>query len=121
MIDAILRYSADCPYVFPNRPPTRPIDNIAFHWDRIRNDAGLPGLRFHYLRHTWASVAAMNEVDMVMVDKLLGHALVETTARYVHLSDQSVAQTADRMSARLDAALAGKGREQEAGSHHASG
>ena len=68
---AIPRYSADCPYLFPNRPPTRPINNIAFHWDRIRNEAGLPGVRLHDLRHTWASVAAMNGVDMVTVAKLL--------------------------------------------------
>ena len=65
VIDAIPHYNADCPYVFPNRPPTRRIDNIAFHWDRIRSEAGLPGLRLHDLRHSWASVAAMNGVDMV--------------------------------------------------------
>ena len=49
---------------------------------RIRNEAGLPGLRIHDLRHNWASVAAMNGVDMVTVAKLLGHALIETNERY---------------------------------------
>ena len=44
VIDAIPRYGEDCPYLFPARPPTRPVDNIAFHWDRIREEAGLPGL-----------------------------------------------------------------------------
>ena len=119
VIDAIPRYSADCPYVFPNRPPTRPIDNIAFHWDRIRNEAGLPGLRLHDLRHSWASVAAMNGVDMVTVAKLLGHALVETTERYTHLSDQSVSDAADRVSNRIHAALAGRGAEHDGGNDHA--
>ena len=33
------------------------------------------------LRHSWASIAAMNGVDMVTIAKLLGHALVETTER----------------------------------------
>ena len=42
VIDAIPRYSADCPHLFPNRPPTRPIDNIAFHWDRIGNEQVCP-------------------------------------------------------------------------------
>ena len=42
VIDAIPRYSADCPYLFPNRPPTRPIDNIAFHWDHICNEQVCP-------------------------------------------------------------------------------
>ena len=58
---------------------------------------------------TWASTAAMNGVDMVTIAKLLGHALVETTERYVHLSDQSVADAADRVSNRIHAALAGRG------------
>ena len=108
--DAIPRYSPDCPYLFPARPPTRPVANIAFQWDRIRDEAGLPGLRLHDLRHSWASTAAANGVDMVTIAKLLGHALVETTERYVHLSDQSVADAADRVSNRIHAALAGSGR-----------
>ena len=121
VIDAIPRYGADCPYLFPARPPTRPIDNIAFQWDRIRDEAGLPGLRLHDLRHSWASTAAMNGVDMVTIAKLLGHALVETTERYVHLSDQSVADAADRVSGRIGAALAGRGAEREGGFDHAQG
>ncbi len=121
VIDAIPRHGPDCPYLFPARPPTRPVDNIEYHWNRIRNEAGLPGLRLHDLRHSWASVAAMNGVDMVTIAKLLGHALVETTERYVHLSDQSVTDAADRVSGRIDAALAGRGAEREGGSHHAQG
>ena len=108
VIDAIPRYSPDCPYLFPARPPTRPIDTIQRQWDRIRDEAGLPGLRLHDLRHSWASTAAMNGVDMVTIAKLLGHALVETTERYVHLSDRSVADAADRVSNRIHAALAGR-------------
>ena len=121
VIDAIPRYSPDCPFLFPARPPTRHIDNIEYQWTRIRNEAGLPRLRLHDLRHSWASVAAMNGVDMVTVAKLLGHALVETTERYVHLSDRSVADAADRVSNRIHAALAGSGAENEGGTGHAHG
>ena len=121
VIDAIPRYSDDCPFLFPTRPATRHIDNIFLDWYRIRNEAGLPGLRLHDLRHSWASVAAMNDVDMVTIAKLLGHALVETTERYAHLSDQSVADAADRVSGRIHAALAGRGEDHEGGSSHAHG
>ena len=118
VIDAIPRYGADCPYLLPDRPPTRHVENIQRQWDRIRNEAGLPGLRLHDLRHSWASVAAVNGVDMVTIAKLLSHALIETTERYVHLSDQSVADAADRVSNHIHAALAGKekggGRESRA-------
>ena len=119
VIDAIPRYSPECPWLFPSRPPTRPIDNITFHWDRIRNEANLPGLRLHDLRHTWASVAAMNGVDMVTIARLLGHALVETTERYTHLSEQSVSDAADRVSNRIRAALAGREVKKKGGIEHA--
>ena len=119
VIDAIPRYSEDCPFLFPGRPPTRPVDNITFHWNRIRNEAGLPGVRLHDLRHTWASVAAMNGLDMVTIATLLGHVLVETTEHYVHLSDQSVAAAADRVSTRLSAALAGTTRNRTRRTRHA--
>ena len=75
--------------------------------------------RIHDLRHTWASVAAMNGVGMVTVAKLLGHALVETTERYTHLSDRSVSDAADRVSNRIHAALAGNGPEDEGETSHA--
>ena len=84
VIDDIPRYGDGCPFVFPGRPPIRSIGNIGVQWDRIRREAGLSDVRLHDCRHTWASVAAMNGVDMVTVAKLLGHALVETTERYVH-------------------------------------
>ena len=121
VIDAIPRYGPDCPFLFPARPPTRPIDNINTHWDRIRREAGLSDVRLHDLRHSWASVAAMNGVDMVTIAKLLGHALVETTERYTHLSDRSVADAADRVSNRIGAALTGKETGQEGGRDHAQG
>ena len=49
------------------------------------------------------------------------NALVETTERYTHLSDQSVSDAADRVSNRIGAALAGRGAGREGGSDHANG
>ena len=121
VIDAIPRYGDDCPLLFPSRPPHRPTTMVPHHWARIRREAGLDGLRLHDLRHNWASVAAMNGVDMVTIAKLLGHALVETAERYAHLSDRSVADAADRVSNRIQAALTGRGRKREGGSGHAGG
>ena len=63
----------------------------------------------------------MNGVDMVTIAKLLGHALVETTERYTHLSDQSVSDAADRVSGRIQAALAGRVEGDEGGAGHAHG
>ena len=92
VIDAIAHYSEDCPFFFPARPATRPIDNIDTQLDRIHNEAGLPGSRILDLRHSWASTTAMNGVDMVTIPKVLGQAMVETTGRYTHLSAHSEAK-----------------------------
>ena len=119
VIDAIPRYSPECPYVFPGRPADRPTGDISNDWGHIRREAGLPDVRLHDLRHTWASIAALNGIDMVTIAKLLGHALVETTERCTHLSEQSVAEAADRISGRIQDALAGKGAGQEGTSHAA--
>ena len=97
VIDAIPRQGPDCPYLFPACPPTRPVDNIGYQWDRIRDEAGLPGLRLHDLRHSWASTAAMHGVDMVTIAKLLGHANPETTAGYTHLADGHLAEVAEKV------------------------
>ena len=121
VIDAIPRYGEDCPLLFPSRPPDKPTSMVPHHWSRIRREAGLDGLRLHDLRHNWASVAAMNGVDLVTIAKLLGHALVETTERYAHLSDRSVGDAADRVSNRIQAALTGGGRKREGGAGHAGG
>lgn len=54
-------------------------------WDKICKDAGLEGLRFHDLRHTFASwqVAAGKPIYEVM--KLMGHQDIKSTMRYAHL------------------------------------
>src|SRR5262249_1831243 len=56
-------------------------------WRRIRKAAELEHVRIHDLRHTYASNAIMNGIDIVMVGKLLGHTQLQTTMRYAHLAD----------------------------------
>ena len=65
----------------------------------------MPGLRIHDLRNNWASVAAMNGVDMVTIAKLLGHALVETTAGYAHLAGAHLVEAAEKVGAAIAAAM----------------
>ena len=55
--------------------------------------AGIEGLRFHDLRHTFASRLVRNGVDIGTVRKLLGHSTLLITKRYVH-SDESMLRSA---------------------------
>jgi integrase len=59
--------------------------------------AGLGGeYTFHILRHTYASRLAEAGVDLYRIKELLGHADVETTLRYAHLSLAAMQSAVDR-------------------------
>ena len=63
-------------------------------WCGIREEAGLPGLRIHDCRHTWASQGVMNGVGLTTVGRMLGHRNRETTAIYAHLDDAALQDAA---------------------------
>jgi len=53
---------------------------------RALKAANLGKLRFHDLRHTFASQLASRGVSIAVIQKLLGHADIQTTMRYAKLS-----------------------------------
>lgn len=59
-------------------------------WKRVKRKIEMPGLRFHELRHTFASQMVMSGVDISTVSKLLGHADITTTQIYAHLAQDHV-------------------------------
>jgi site-specific recombinase XerD len=48
--------------------------------------AGLRTVRFHVLRHSFASQLVMAGVPLKVVQELLGHSTIEMTMRYAHLA-----------------------------------
>ena len=73
------------PYVFCGRKPGKPLSKIETTWHKVRKLAGIPDVRIHDLRHSFASFALKKGVDLYTVSKLLGHKNIATTTRYAHL------------------------------------
>jgi integrase len=94
-----------CPWVFPNRKRDGPLRTIMPQWQRLRRAAAIPDVRIHDLRHSFASTAINGGVSLILIGRLLGHALPETTARYAHLEDRTVSEAAARVSGSLARAL----------------
>ncbi|OJW78013.1 site-specific integrase [Thiobacillus sp. 65-1402] len=61
------------------------IEGIKSAWRRAREDAGMPDVNFHDLRHSCASILIATGADLFTVSKILGHSSVKTTERYAHM------------------------------------
>lgn len=91
---------ADTGLVFPSVRGDKPIA-LSPVWLEMRRHAALPDVRLHDLRHSFASIAIADGISLVVIGKLLGHALAETTERYAHLADEAIADAATRISGSL--------------------
>lgn len=81
--------SPDNPYVVCGDVPGNPNTDLQKPWRRIRTAAGLPDVRIHDLRHTYASWSIAAGHSLFMTGRMLGHTQAETTNRYAHLADST--------------------------------
>ena len=95
----------DSPWVFPGRKKGTRLVNLNDSWDRVRRRAGLDGVRLHDLRHTFASRALALGEGLPMIGDLLGHRMVNTTARYAHLARDSVRDSSAKIAADIGARI----------------
>ena len=87
------------PWVFPssNGGPISP-DSVLHMLHRVLKRAGLPKVRFHDLRHTFATLALQNGVDVKTVSGMLGHFSAGFTLdTYAHITSAAQRQAAKTM------------------------
>ena len=96
----------DTPNMFPGKNGGR-LTDIKTAFPKARKKAGLNDVRFHDLRHTFASHLVMAGVDLMTVKELLGHKTLKMTDRYSHLSPDHKANAVKV----LDALSVGKKKE----------
>jgi len=73
------------------------VQSISWVWLKARTAANIEHVRLHDLRHSFASHAAAMSETLPMIGKLLGHASVQSTARYAHLDDSVVSAAAQKV------------------------
>jgi integrase len=75
-------------YVFTEPDGEEPI-RIQHLYRTFRNAqerAGAKLIRYHDLRHTFASIYVMEGGDLYLLSKLMGHATIQQTEKYAHLA-----------------------------------
>ena len=88
------------PWVFPS-PTGGPLspDCVNNMLHRVLKRAGLPSIRFHDLRHTFATLALQNGVDIKTVSGMLGHFSAGFTLdTYAHVTTSAKREAANTMS-----------------------
>lgn len=92
----------DDPYMFPS-PKTGEMyhpDSVVNLHKKLLKDAGLEHIRFHDLRHTFATMALQNGVDVKTVSSMLGHYDAGFTLRtYTHSTRAAQEDAAQKMGA----------------------
>ena len=88
----------DNPYVFCGEKSGTHLVNIQTAWQGIRMEAGIPHVRIHDLRHSFASFAINNGgVNLIELKDLLGHRNITTTERYIHLTNKKLLDATNRV------------------------
>ena len=90
----------DNPWMFPSGRTGEMYhpDSVVNLHKKILKDAGLEHIRFHDLRHTFATLALQNGVDVKTVSSMLGHYDAGFTLRtYTHVTRQMQQKAAEKM------------------------
>lgn len=99
------------PYVFCNHLG-KPYHDFSKAFQLAVKKAGIEDIRFHDLRHIFASYLIMDGVDLKTVQELLGHKTIRMTLRYTHLSPAHKKTAIEKI---------GLGRQQKASDGHQYG
>ena len=101
------RKTGNSEWVFPS-PTGGPMspDSVLHMLHRVLKRAGLPKVRFHDLRHTFATLALQNGVDIKTVSGMLGHFSAGFTLdTYAHVTTSAKREAAKTMGSILSGAV----------------
>ena len=77
-------------YVFADPKTGKPFGSVKTAFLTALKKSKIPPLRFHDLRHTFATRLVATGVDLLTVKELLGHSNISMTMRYAHPSQENM-------------------------------
>ena len=81
------------------------VNYISTMFKNIIEQYNLKPIRFHDLRHTFASIAQESGISIFEISKTLGHSTISTTSNiYTHLFDDAHTKVMDSVAKEIDAA-----------------
>ncbi|HEX8070868.1 MAG TPA: site-specific integrase [Pyrinomonadaceae bacterium] len=66
------------------------VKDVKRSFDGARSDAGIPDVRVHDLRHSYASRLAKNHMPVAEIARILGHATLEMSYRYINSDKETL-------------------------------
>jgi len=83
--------------VFPNPDTGERFTRIDKSWRTAKKSAEIPNVKFHHLRHTFASRLVQAGVPLNTVRELMGHEDIETTMIYAHLAPSNLRDAVEKV------------------------
>jgi integrase len=84
-------------FIFSKERSSGPLRSVRTAFLNALKKAKIANVRFHDLRHTFATNLVMNGVDLVTVKEILGHSEIAMTVRYSHPSDSRKMDAVERL------------------------
>jgi len=94
IVDVLRNWKSDSEYIFCK--DGKPYKDIKKSYNKALKKAGIEDVTFHDLRHTFASHAVMNGMDLYTLQNILGHSSIKMTERYSHLSKSHLKKSAQQ-------------------------
>ena len=91
-------------WIFPSSKRSGPMSTETLYgcWRTLREAAGVPDVRLHDLRHSYASLALRQGETVLTIGRLLGHRDPATTLKYTHFADAMVRDAVEAVGVALE-------------------
>jgi len=91
--------------IFFNPKTGKHVQDVKTGFKAACRRAGISGLRFHDLRHTFATRLAGEGVDVATIKELMGHSSIVITQRYFHPNAERKQRAVELLGRKYDGAV----------------